>query len=88
LPAQRVTEGYARGRLDTYLTELAESRLARQDRFEQMPERYDTFQRAVVYYRVLCAFWQRKVTPVDLKLGNLGADRKRVWDLIVQNANV
>jgi hypothetical protein len=85
---QRVTEGYARGRLDTYLTELAESRLAKQERFEQMPERYDTFGRAVVYYRVLCTFWQRPVKPVDLKLTNLGAARKRVWDLIVEHANV
>lgn len=80
-----LTEGEARGRFTTSLRDLAESRMARRGRMEDIRQ-YVTFDRAVAYYRALTEFWLSAPTPQQLEIWPLGKIRSEIFEMIQTTA--
>lgn len=75
------TEGEVRSRFTTALRDLAESRLAKQGRFSDIPQ-YIIFQRAVAYYQALSIFWGSAPTAAQLNLTPLSRVKQTIFELI------
>lgn len=80
-----LTEGEARGRFTTALRDLAESRMVRLGRLEDIRQ-YITFDRAVTYYRALTEFWLSPPTPQQLQIWPLSKVRSEIFELIQTTA--
>lgn len=79
--ADNLTEGECRGRFTTALRDLANSRLARQGRMNDIPA-YLTFQRAVAYYLGLCLLWGHTPSPLELEIHPLGRKKAEIFEMI------
>lgn len=83
--ADVLTEGEARSRFTTALRDLAESRMARMERWDDV-ERYVSFQRAVAYYEALTEFWEAPPSAGQLGIAPLGKVRTEIFSRIQSQA--
>lgn len=83
--ADILTEGEARSRFTTALRDLAESRMARMERWDDV-ERYVSFQRAVAYYEALTEFWEAQPSAGQLGIAPLGKVRTEIFSRIQTQA--
>lgn len=83
--ADVLTEGDARSRFTTALRDLAESRMAKAERWNDL-ERYVSFQRAVAYYQALTEFWEAPPSAGQLGIAPLGKVRTEIFSRIQTQA--
>lgn len=80
-----LTEGETRSRFTTALRDLSESRLVKQDRYQDVPG-YIVYQRAVAYYRALAEFWGEAPSAAQLNLTPMSRVRNTLFEMIAQSA--
>jgi len=76
-----LSEGETRSRFTTALRDLANSRYAQQQRWQDV-QLYVTYARACTYYLALMEFWQEAPTPQQLALSSMSAKRQRIFEMI------
>lgn len=82
-----LTEGEARSRFTTALRDLAESRMAKLGRYDDLT-RYITFSRAIAYYRALTEFWAAPPTAQQLAIAPMGRLKQEIFEMITQAARL
>lgn len=83
--ADMLTEGEARSRFTTALRDLAETRMAKAERWNDV-ERYVSFQRAVAYYQALTEFWDAPPSAGQMGIAPLGKVRTEIFSRIQSQA--
>lgn len=79
---QTYRESDIRSRLTSALRDLAQSRYARQERFDLLPS-YLTWWRAKTFYRALCQFWPSPPGLAELGITRPGNTYRNIFNLIV-----
>lgn len=80
---ETLTEGECRGRFTTALRDLAKSRMARLERFDDIGQ-YIMFDRACGYYRGLIEFWGEPPTAFQLDMHPLGRVKTIIFNMVTE----
>jgi biotin carboxyl carrier protein len=84
---EKLEEGVVASDFRQRFGELLASQRVEQGRWHDVP-RMTTFYRACVYYRAMCAIWQREPTPREAKVGvkGEGSPSATLWSMIIEHS--